>query len=355
MRRLRFFYVIFTVFILCASLIFLSKRSEALLVLNFSLFILAISGYLYNKILSYMLAASSWIFLYPLLVFIYKMHPANALVPVFLFNYALLGCGIYKNVVRKAERDYAGRLKSSGETIRAKSSKLESLYETEDKIRERELTVVKLYEITKRMSGTLKLDEIMDIFASLLRENFTFRKCEIIMLKEMDGTECAGKVYKVLPDKNSKDEDAAINHAALIKLFHGPSDALYFTREAFSPCDMDIFKELIISPDAKTFAAVPLLSDKKRIGILAIEDLSYIDLEMAGIVSAQFALEIKKVLLYAKVEELAITDGLTGLYVRRYFLERLNEELNRSKRYNLGRYHAMYCKEIRDIKARIQE
>ena len=51
------------------------------------------------------------------------------------------------------------------------------------------------------------------------------------------------------------------------------------------------------------------------------------------ILSSQFALEIKKVLLYETVEKLAITDSLTGLYVRRYFSERLEEELHRSKRH----------------------
>jgi len=39
------------------------------------------------------------------------------------------------------------------------------------------------------------------------------------------------------------------------------------------------------------------------------------------------------VLLYETVEALAITDGLTGLYTRRYFFERFEEELQRSKRH----------------------
>lgn len=36
-----------------------------------------------------------------------------------------------------------------------------------------------------------------------------------------------------------------------------------------------------------------------------------------------------------KLEELSVTDALTGLYNRRYFLERLNSEFSRSKRYNI--------------------
>lgn len=41
-------------------------------------------------------------------------------------------------------------------------------------------------------------------------------------------------------------------------------------------------------------------------------------------------------LLYEMVEKMAITDSLTGLYVRRYFYERLSEELMRSKRHGFN-------------------
>lgn len=49
----------------------------------------------------------------------------------------------------------------------------------------------------------------------------------------------------------------------------------------------------------------------------------------------QVALGIKRVQLFTEVKERARNDGLTGLYVRRYFLERLAAEVQRSKRYKL--------------------
>lgn len=49
----------------------------------------------------------------------------------------------------------------------------------------------------------------------------------------------------------------------------------------------------------------------------------------------QVALGIKRVQLFSEVKERARNDGLTGLYVRRYFLERLTAEIQRSKRYKL--------------------
>jgi diguanylate cyclase (GGDEF)-like protein len=84
---------------------------------------------------------------------------------------------------------------------------------------------------------------------------------------------------------------------------------------------------------AESFVAIPLLSEIKIVGILTITDLPKDDLERFAILALQFALEMKKALLYETVEELAITDGLTGLYVRRYFFDRLKEEANRSRRH----------------------
>jgi diguanylate cyclase (GGDEF)-like protein len=48
----------------------------------------------------------------------------------------------------------------------------------------------------------------------------------------------------------------------------------------------------------------------------------------------QISLALKRSKLYLEVEKMSRRDGLTGLYLRRYFLERFDEELVRAKRYN---------------------
>ncbi len=47
------------------------------------------------------------------------------------------------------------------------------------------------------------------------------------------------------------------------------------------------------------------------------------------------ALQVARVRLYQTVESLAVTDSLTGLFVRRYFMEFAEEELERSRRHHL--------------------
>src|SRR6185436_7851570 len=58
------------------------------------------------------------------------------------------------------------------------------------------------------------------------------------------------------------------------------------------------------------------------------------DYTRAGILARQLALGVGKMLLYSRIEELSITDGLTKLYRHRYFQERLDVELERARRYS---------------------
>jgi diguanylate cyclase (GGDEF)-like protein len=43
---------------------------------------------------------------------------------------------------------------------------------------------------------------------------------------------------------------------------------------------------------------------------------------------------LERIRLYELVQELAITDGLTGIFVRRHFIDRLSEEVDRARYFN---------------------
>ena len=52
------------------------------------------------------------------------------------------------------------------------------------------------------------------------------------------------------------------------------------------------------------------------------------------ILASQAALALEKVYLYEEIAHLSITDSLTGLYVHRYFQEKLESEIGRSAKNN---------------------
>ena len=85
----------------------------------------------------------------------------------------------------------------------------------------------------------------------------------------------------------------------------------------------------------RSLIASPLSSGDKVIGILRMDNESEFayaqdDLRLLGIIADLGAVAIENALLYAKTQELAMKDSLTGLAVRRYFMERLQEEVKRT-------------------------
>lgn len=81
---------------------------------------------------------------------------------------------------------------------------------------------------------------------------------------------------------------------------------------------------------------VPLKIGDDPIGVINITNKKYgkkfnqDDLKILNTLAEQAAVAINNARLY----ELAITDGLTKLFIRRHFMQLLFEELNRSRRYN---------------------
>lgn len=92
-----------------------------------------------------------------------------------------------------------------------------------------------------------------------------------------------------------------------------------------------------------SFISVPLKLDSEVFGVLNIadkitgEDFTEHDLTLLNYFSTSASIAIKMSDYYnmaGKLKELSITDPLTSLFNRRYFHERLVEEMHRSERYN---------------------
>lgn len=106
----------------------------------------------------------------------------------------------------------------------------------------------------------------------------------------------------------------------------------------------DIDNDFRFSPEAlsnprdkeyKSVIGVPIMTEMKVIGVLRLDSrprdvYTQDDLRLLSIISDLAAVSLENAMLYKRTNDLAITDGLTGLYVHRYFKERLNAELKRA-------------------------
>lgn len=87
----------------------------------------------------------------------------------------------------------------------------------------------------------------------------------------------------------------------------------------------------------RALIATPIVAEDKVIGILRVDSpesalYAQDDLRLLGFIADLGAVAIQNALLYSRTQELAIKDGLTGLIVRRYFMERFKEEVRRATR-----------------------
>jgi diguanylate cyclase (GGDEF)-like protein len=82
------------------------------------------------------------------------------------------------------------------------------------------------------------------------------------------------------------------------------------------------------------YAILQLDIDKSPAGYLVAQITKEQDREKFHILGQQFLLGINRAILYRKVQELAITDTLSGVFSRRYYLERFREEIERSQKFN---------------------
>jgi len=131
-----------------------------------------------------------------------------------------------------------------------------------------------LYDLTKDLTKSLTEDDVVNVFISKLRDYMKFDDCRVLS-----------------------------HHINL---------------ESFS--------------EYETF---PIRSHRKTLGNLAVKGLSDFDKERMNVLLSQLALHLRRVRLYEEIEHLAISDSLTQLFTRRYFMERYNEEIQRAKKYKL--------------------
>ncbi len=92
--------------------------------------------------------------------------------------------------------------------------------------------------------------------------------------------------------------------------------------------------------EAKSLIASPVLRNSEVYGILRIESskrsgFTADDLRVLSYITDMASIVIEDNLYYKKVEQLAITDGITNLFVQKYFFEKLDAEINRYFKNNI--------------------
>lgn len=102
-----------------------------------------------------------------------------------------------------------------------------------------------------------------------------------------------------------------------------------------------------------SFLGIPVKNDQGILGVVWLEDhrkkrFGEDDVRALNLFSSQLVLAWQRAMLYERVKELSLRDGLTGLYNHRHFQEILEEELRNNRELVLIMFDIDYFKKIND-------
>ncbi|MCK5686322.1 diguanylate cyclase [bacterium] len=190
----------------------------------------------------------------------------------------------------------------------------------------REITA--LYETSNCLNVTMEMDSIFEI---VLSKTLTILECEraSIMLLNED-TNLLETSFVIGNHSNSDTIQLQLGEGIAGKVV---SDCeAYFTNEGADDSDFKSIK-LNREKNINSILCVPLVIKNKATGVINLvnsqKGFSSDDLNLMQTIANQVAMTIQN----AKLYKLAVFDGLTELYVRRYFDARLNQEFGRVQRY----------------------
>jgi len=172
------------------------------------------------------------------------------------------------------------------------------------------------YQETKSTSLTNELENLTDLKRRLNSQNSQLNKvfAQTLALYELTKDIC----------KHLDEEKVFATFNQSLKKYISIGDCRYIKDSA----DLVKYKDYTILPLS--------IEENQIVGYLAADRIPPEDKEKFGILAQQFLIGLRRALLYQKVQGMTITDSLTQLYCRRYFLERFSEELKRSKKNKLS-------------------
>jgi len=188
--------------------------------------------------------------------------------------------------------------------------------------------ISKLYEVTKQLAPVLKFEELLEALFDFLIENFRFDTTHLLVFSKGEFSKAFSKSVK-FPDYGVSEEDI-LDYKELVEHCRAQGAKPFFA-------DRQEFEELCdrLKVRSETLMAFPIFSGENMTAILVIEGATRSSFGRFRILLPQITLEFRKVELYEQVQELSIIDGLTEVFLRRYLMDRLEEEVDRARRLGL--------------------
>ena len=223
-----------------------------------------------------------------------------------------------------------------GEQASAAISNAQLLRRSEEQNRRLNL----LLESTRAISSSVDLEDVLATVARTTAEALGAEQCQI---QEYDSAANTVRpvafwqrhaeapepdsMYKTYSLDDEPEERDFLEGKKVVQQLYSDPDLAQNTRDI-----MEKYGDL-------SYLNVPLIFTEQSFGVMVLVETEHErrwtdqEIDLARVLGDQAAVAIEHARLYRRVQDQAVTDGLTGLYNHRHFYERLDQEIARARRY----------------------
>jgi len=237
------------------------------------------------------------------------------------FNYVFflwILCAAIAGVLMAVKKVFFLRILRRAQEVSDKRRELESIqkkYESRqqslDHLERQVSSLLNLFEIARELSESADFESLAENLSKSLSRELIFEQVSLwIPLRIKEGEPVRFRVLDIRPSEVVSKDAESLNPDLVAKL------------EA---------KRQMVRDEQVWF--FPAFDQNHLYAVFSIAGAEEKDLAKIEVLSSFLALLVKKISLYETIRELSIVDDLTGVFVRRHFMERLKEEIKRSQRF----------------------
>jgi len=186
-----------------------------------------------------------------------------------------------------------------------------------------------IYKFSKELSDILEPNEIINTYLKYLSSLFSENICFFLKYLSSKNSFALSNIFSTNLEKNNNLE-SKLNIGFQIN----PINISNIMKETATNVQIIDFIYKVFN--TKSFISQSLIIKECPVGVFIILNIELLNEREKNLLKQflnQIEISYDKSLLHQKLKELAIKDGLTSLFNRRYFQDKINLEFNRSRRF----------------------
>lgn len=206
---------------------------------------------------------------------------------------------------------------------------LSELRESNVRLDEKIQEVSILYQASQMISSELQLQALLDMAMSAISEITDVERGTTWLYEEEHHI---FNLMSHLGDASKLPDNLSLDDSEILQMAHDKKESFEYEKGKSLPLELKRLDEKIFG---ESFVVVPILNQGEFLGLVhlcanaGVNGFTSRDIRLIKVFAVQLGAAVKNAQLY----EQAITDGMTKLYLHRYFKQRLLDEIKRAVRF----------------------